>query len=170
MEKRIHNEALQDLAASAAVSDRARAHLNTHDSLDADVQRLFIATSPRTYIRPHRHSEAHKWEFFLLLEGSLDLLVFSEEGELSERTRMSQTDVRAVEIPPLTWHSYVCREAGTLALEVKQGPYIPTQDADFAPWSPPENDPASDEFLQWMRVATVGSSAVTNGRGQGTAL
>jgi len=60
MKKHIHASDLAELVRSAESSQRARTHLNTHDSTDADVQRLFIATMPSTYIRPHRHSEAHK--------------------------------------------------------------------------------------------------------------
>jgi len=48
MNKRIHSSDIQDLILTAGQSDRGRAHLNTHDSLDADVQRLFIATSRNT--------------------------------------------------------------------------------------------------------------------------
>jgi cupin fold WbuC family metalloprotein len=158
MKKHIHASDLAELARGAESSQRARTHLNTHDSTDADVQRLFIATMPGTYIRPHRHSEAHKWEFFLLLEGSMDLLIFAEDGRLIERTRLSRADTRAVEIPPGTWHSYVCCEAGTIALEVKQGAYLPTTNEDFAPWSPAENSDSSNRFLAWMRDAPIGST------------
>jgi cupin fold WbuC family metalloprotein len=148
---------LQDLVLAARLSERGRAHLNTHDALDADVQRLFIATTRNTYIRPHRHTEAHKWEFFLLIEGRMDLLLFADDGEILERCRLSPSDSRAVQIPVGQWHSYVCCQPGTLALEVKQGAYIPTADKDFAPWAPDEKSPDSQDFLLWMRTALVGS-------------
>lgn len=157
MIKRFHASQLQDLILAAGQSDRGRANLNTHDTLDADVQRLFIATSRDTYIRPHRHSEKHQWEFFLLIEGRMDLLLFSDDGEIVERCRLSSEDTRAVEIPVGQWHSYVCCQPGTFALEVKQGAYIPTAEENFAPWSPAENTPPCDEFLMWMRTADVGS-------------
>jgi len=157
MIKRYHASQLQDLIQTAGLSERGRANLNTHDSLDADVQRLFIATSRDTYIRPHRHSEAHKWEFFLLIEGRMDLLLFGDVGEILERCRLSSADCRAVEIPVGQWHSYVCCQPGTFALEVKQGAYIPTTEEDFAAWSPADNSPACEAFLRWMRTAAIGS-------------
>jgi cupin fold WbuC family metalloprotein len=158
MIKRFHASQLQDLVLAAGQSDRGRAHLNTHDSLDAPVQRLFIATSRDTYIRPHRHSEKHKSEFFLLVEGRMDLLLFGDDGEIIERCRMSGEDTRAVEIPAGRWHSYVCCQPGTFAFEIKQGAYVPTAEADFAPWSPAEGTPACDGFLRWMRIAGIGST------------
>lgn len=157
MKKRIHSSRLQNLVLEASLSDRGRAHLNMHESLDADVQRLFVATSLDTYIRPHRHSEAYKWEFFVVLEGRMNLLIFSDDGEIMERCRMSPKDTRAVEIPPRQWHSYVCCQPGTIALEVKQGAYIPVGGKDLAPWAPPENTAESESFLTWMRTAPIGS-------------
>jgi len=158
MEKRIHASQLNELALAASLADRGRTHLNTHDSMDADVQRLFIATSRDTYIRPHRHSEDHKSEFFVVLEGRMDLLVFNDDGAILERCRLSPTDTRAVEIPPGQWHSYVCCQPGTIALEVKQGAYVPSADDDLAPWAPAEKSSSCDAFLSWMRTAPVGST------------
>ncbi|TND04455.1 MAG: hypothetical protein FD120_1569 [Gammaproteobacteria bacterium] len=130
-----------------------RAHLNVHETLDSAVQRLFIATEPPTYMRPHRHPESHKWELFIVLEGQIDLLIFNDAGHVIQRPPMSRTATRAVEIPPNTWHACVCMQSGTVALEVKEGAYIPTTERDFAPWSPPENTTEVAAYLSWMRQA-----------------
>lgn len=156
MIKTITAENLNTLTSKAAQAARLRANQNVHEGLDAPVQRLFIATEPATYMRPHRHAEAHKWEFFVVLEGQIDLLIFDAAGRLIQRTPMSRTATRAVEIPPNTWHSYVCMQSGTVALEVKQGAYLPTAEHDFAPWSPAENTAGVAEYLAWMRQAQPG--------------
>jgi len=153
MVKIISNKKLHELTDTARDVERLRSHLNVHDSLDASVQRLFIATEPDTYMRPHRHPQSHKWEFFILIEGEIDLLIFNDEGQLIQRTKMSEADTRAVEIPPNTWHAYVCQKSSTLALEVKQGAYIQTPEEDFAPWSPAEGAKEAVDYLKWMRVA-----------------
>lgn len=157
MTKRIHVSDLEKLSNDAVDSRRRRANLNVHQSLDAQVQRLFIATEPGTYIRPHRHTEPHKWEFFLLLQGEMDLVTFDDSGMLMERIALSAADVRAVEISPGTWHSYVCKAPATVALEVKQGAYIPTAPDDFASWAPPEGADEVGDFLNWMRTAAINS-------------
>ncbi|MGD8349467.1 MAG: WbuC family cupin fold metalloprotein [Gammaproteobacteria bacterium] len=149
---------LQQLEREAANRERRRSNLNVHGELDAGVQRLFIATQPDTYMRPHRHPEAHKWEFFVVLEGKIDLLVFSDRGEILQRIEMSGQQTRAVEVPPGTWHAYVCMQADTLALEIKEGAYIPTGPEDFADWSPAENTGPARTFLERMRLAQVGDS------------
>ncbi|HKJ53200.1 MAG TPA: WbuC family cupin fold metalloprotein [Gammaproteobacteria bacterium] len=149
---------LNQLEHEATSRERRRTHLNVHSELDANVQRLFIATQPDTYMRPHRHPEAHKWEFFVILEGKIDLLVFTDQGELLQRMEMSSQQTRAVEVPAGTWHAYVCMQADTLALEIKEGAYIPTRPEDFADWSPAENTDPAPVFLERLRLARVGDS------------
>jgi cupin fold WbuC family metalloprotein len=158
MVKKITAQSLDHLQAEAATASRLRAHMNIHESLDAAVQRLFIATEPQTYMRPHRHPQDHKWELFIVLDGSIDLLLFDASGTLIERVQMAADAVRAVEVPPGTWHAYVCQQAGTLALEIKQDAYIATPEEDFAPWAPVEGSLAAQDYLQWMRTALAGSS------------
>lgn len=153
MLKQITADMLNELELKASQAARRRSHLNVHETLDAPVQRLFIATEPDTYMRPHRHAEAHKWEFFVVLEGQIDLLLFDESGTVTERIAMSRTATRAVEIPPATWHAYVCMQSGTLALEIKEGAYLPTAEHDFAAWAPAENTAGASEYLAWMRQA-----------------
>jgi len=153
MIKTVPAKELADLSRQASRAERRRTHLNIHGSPDAPVQRLFIAMEPDTYIRPHRHPQPNKWEFFVVLEGEIDLLVFDTAGIVQQRTVLSATQTRAVELPPCTWHTYVCRQPGSLVLEVKEGPFIPTPEEDFAPWAPAENTPAVADFLAWLRQA-----------------
>jgi len=156
MVKAYSSAQLRQLEKDAACSERRRSHLNAHPGLDANVQRLFIAMQPDTYLRPHRHPEAHKWEFFVVLDGRIDLLVFAENGEVLERVEMSSEKTRAVEVPAGSWHAYVCMRADTLALEIKEGAYLPTRQQDFAPWSAAENTEPAPAFLARMRSARVG--------------
>ena len=144
---------LDELRDKAKEVPRLRTHLNVHETHEANVQRLFIATEPDTYMRPHRHPQPHKWEFFMVLMGEIDLLMFDESGNLKERVKMSETKTRAVEVPPGVWHCYVCQKSGTLAIEVKEGAYIPTPEEDFAPWAPAEGSEGAAEYLAWMRTA-----------------
>ena len=43
-----------------------------------------------------------------------------------------------VEIPVGTWHSLIALEEDTLVYEVKDGPYSPEDDKNFAVWAPKE--------------------------------
>lgn len=158
MLKIISNQDFDTFAQNAKEAPRQRSHHNLHEQLDAGVQRLFISTEPDTYMRPHRHSEEHKWELFLVLKGQLDLLIFDDEGKVTQRHSLSPETNRAIEIPPGTWHGYACMESGTVGLEIKEGAYIPTPQEDFAPWSPAEGEDGANAYRDWMRTAQPGSS------------
>jgi len=151
MLKKYSADDLAELSSKAQASDRLRTNLNIHESPDAAVQRLFLAFEPDTYIRPHRHPQPNKWELFIVLEGELELLLFNDAGEVTERIPLSAAATRVVEMPPNTWHSYISKKPGTLALEVKEGPYLPSPEADFLPMAPAENTEQVPAYLQWMK-------------------
>jgi len=159
MIKNFTAENLSALSTKAQSAERLRSHLNVHDSLDSNVQRLFIATEPNTYMRPHLHPQEHKWEFFILLEGMIDLFIFNEDGSVKQRTRMSPQDTRAVEVPAGTWHCYLCMKSGTLALEVKEGAYTPKAD-EFASWSPAEGAEGVKEYMEWLESHPVTTDSI----------
>lgn len=73
---------LDELVLKAKASPRLRANHNVHNELHEPVQRLFIAIEPGSYVRPHLHPEAEKWEFFMVLRGKLAALLFDEKGKV----------------------------------------------------------------------------------------
>lgn len=151
---------LLTLQAAAQASPRRRSHHNIHSSLDAKVQRLCLVLQPDTYVRPHCHTETHKWELMLLLEGAVSVLILTPEGELLERVELSATGTRLLELPPFTWHTLVCQAPDTLLFEVKEGPYTPASNQDFAAWAPGEGQPDASRFLEAWRQLTVGDSLI----------
>lgn len=151
MLKLITTADFEKLSQQAAASERLRTNLNWHATPEAAVQRLFLAFEPDTYVRPHRHPQAHKWELFVLLQGEIEQLLFDDDGHISERHRMAANAVRAIEIPSNTWHSYISLRPGSIALEIKEGAYIPASAGDFAPWSPAEGTPEAAEYLHRLQ-------------------
>jgi cupin fold WbuC family metalloprotein len=156
--KRIDQTLLTTLSTQAAASPRKRAHHNLHPQLDDPVQRLCIAMEPGTYVRPHRHMQPETWEILLILSGAVALLIFDESGKVQERIELAAGgEVTAVEIPANTWHAVASLKAGTVVFEVKQGPYAPISEVNYAPWSPAEG--AQAEALEgWYHRAQVGDS------------
>jgi cupin fold WbuC family metalloprotein len=140
----VSGSTLDQMAREATQSERKRVHLLLHEGHGDQVQRLIIVTQPETYVRPHRHPE--QWEMLVLLRGSGDLLQFDADGRIVSRASMSaQTPV--AQIPMGIWHGFWVAEAGTAIMEVKPGPYRPS---DFAEWAPPEGDVRVPEFLRQL--------------------
>jgi dTDP-4-dehydrorhamnose 3,5-epimerase-like enzyme len=54
------------------------------------------------------------------------------------------TETPVVQIPAGTWHGFVVLEPDTVVMELKPGPYRPSE---FAGWAPPEGDPSATSFL-----------------------
>ena len=148
---------LNELSLQAKNSPRLRSNRNVHSSLEDTVQRLFIAMEPGSYVRPHRHSESEKWEFFMMVRGKIAMLIFDEEGLITRRIELTPTTGQhGLEIPPNTWHTVVALETNTVFFEVKQGPYTPLAEKDLATWAPKEGLETSKAFIQWFAQAQEG--------------
>jgi len=143
------------LSESARGRSRLRDNLNLHSDLADPIQRLVIALEPGTYIRPHRHSAAPKWELMTWLAGSAVMLTFNDDGAVHQRTGLDPGSP-VVEVPAETWHTLFAQEKGTVILEVKPGPYVPLSGDDFAAWTPAENSPEVSSILSWFSRASPG--------------
>jgi cupin fold WbuC family metalloprotein len=127
---------------------------NLHRSFEDPIQRLLNAGEPGSYVRPHRH--AARWELFVVLRGRIDALLFANDGTVMQRIAL-KTPGGMIELPGGTWHSIVFIETGSVALEVKPGPYIAASDKEFAVWAPPEDGGAAAiACAQWLAAAQPG--------------
>lgn len=92
-----------------------------------------------------------------MVQGHISFLLFSEDGVCSHRYELSATgEVKGIEIPPNVWHCAVPGDEAATFFEVKQGPYIATDDKGFASWSPPEGDQKVSNFLQALKQLQPG--------------
>ncbi|MBC8413287.1 WbuC family cupin fold metalloprotein [bacterium] len=158
--KEIGTELFNKLSGMAEVSVRKRSHNNLHQTLDDPIHRLCVGIEPGSYIRPHRHTEAWKWELFVILQGAASIMSFDDKGILMSRIDISPNGaVRAVEIPPGTWHTLLSREKGTVLFEIKAGPYAPLPEYNFASWAPEEGSDKALSFETQLHTLEVGKSA-----------
>lgn len=151
---------LAALSEQARASARLRKNYNVHARLDDPVQRLFNAFEPGTYVRPHRHPQAGRWELFTVIRGAVGILLFDDQGRVSRRVVLSDRGPDfMIEIPDNTWHTVFSLQSGTVLFEVKQGPYEALSDKDFAAWSPGEGEAQAAGMLEWFTRAAVGERA-----------
>lgn len=149
----IDERALDALVARARAAPRRRQNLNLHPELADPIQRLLNAGEPDTYVRPHRHRPG-RWELLSVLRGRIDTLLFDDAGIVTARYVHSLGT--SIEIPGATWHSFVFVESGTVALEIKPGPYDAALDKEFAAWAPPEDVASAADCARWIAGAQVG--------------
>jgi cupin fold WbuC family metalloprotein len=155
MIKIVNDQVLADLSAEASTRSRLRKNLNLHEFDGDTLQRMLNAFEPGTYVCPHKHENPDKRELFILMKGKIRIVVFDDQGKVAQSILLDKTKGNfAVEIPPRTWHTVISHEKGSVAFEIKDGPYDEKTDKVFAPWAPPENHPGAVEYLEKL-VAEV---------------
>lgn len=123
--KFLSTELFEKLGAESKASPRLRKNYNLHQ-LEDSVQRFLNVIQPGSYVTPHKHQGLDAFECYCLLNGSVGLIIFKDNGEIESTHKLSATgDFRGVEIPGNTYHTIVCLEPNTVLFEVKEGPYDP---------------------------------------------
>lgn len=129
-------------------SPRLRMLQKIHKSHDSNVQRMFNALQPGTYLMPHRHLNPRKEETIMVVAGSLLFIEFTDEGEITNTILLQPgTENFGVDVAPHIYHTYIPLKPDTLMLEIKDGPYAATNDKDVPAWAPREGTPEAEPFL-----------------------
>jgi cupin fold WbuC family metalloprotein len=147
--KIIDERLLDQVSGKAKVAARKRMNHNFHADYSDPINRMLNALEPGTYCRPHRHEFPDKREVFIVLRGTFAVFFFDNTGQITRIVKLSQKEgVYGVDIQPRVWHTLVCLENGSVAYEVKDGPYFQPDDKDFAPWAPAEGTPEATKYLE----------------------
>lgn len=145
---RITNQFIERTSQKAKLSPRQRMNYNFHN-LEDPVNRLLNAMEPGTYIQPHKHEDPDRFEVFLALRGEFLVVIFDEEGNIIEHEVLdAKKGNYGVEIPESTYHTLIPLVRGSVAYEIKEGPYIPASAKNFAPWAPAEEDEGVEAYMQ----------------------
>jgi cupin fold WbuC family metalloprotein len=151
---------LDSLSEQARRSPRARQHFNLHANYEEPCQRLLNAIEPGSYIPPHRHAIDPKTESLIAVRGLFALILFDDTGAVadvvrfgSERYLESSAASIGVELQPGTWHTVLALVPGSVLLEIKAGPFIPTAAKELAPWAPGEGSADVPTYLRFIEEA-----------------
>lgn len=149
--KRLDQELLDTLAQQARNSSRLRQNYNFHNPVEK-VQRFLNVLQPGTYVRPHRHRrapEVNGFEFFLVLQGELGMLLLDDQSQIIQQERISaRGPIRGIELAEGTYHTLVALTPDTILLELKEGPYEPSTDKEFLKTFPEEGTPAAQQWVE----------------------
>lgn len=146
--KIINQELITSVIDKAQNSPRKRMNHNFHETFDAVIQRMINSLEPGTYVQPHKHENPDKVEAFIILSGKILVVEFDDAGNITNNCILSAEDgIYGAEIAPRSWHCIVALESRSVVYEMKEGPYSPIDDKNFAPWAPREGDPGCGEFI-----------------------
>lgn len=136
---KIEREFTETISRQAEESPRGRKNYNYHQSYDEMVNRMLNALQKDTYVQPHKHEDPDKHEVFLILSGKAAVIEFDSNGNITDFIILDSAEGKfGVEIAPRVWHTIIALENGTVVYEIKEGPYSPLNDKNFATWAPEE--------------------------------
>jgi cupin fold WbuC family metalloprotein len=128
---------------------------NFHRDNQDTLQRMLNAMEPFSYIQPHKHENPDKREVFLALRGRFIVIEFDEYGNISGNMLLDPLCGNyGAEIAERTYHTVIALDPDTVAYEIKDGPYIPIDDKNFAPWAPKEGSAEVPDYLTGLLVKT----------------
>ena len=143
----INKELTDPLISRAKNAARKRKNHNFHQNMEERVHRMIHASNPDTYVQPHKHENPDKIEAFILLKGRVVVIEFSETGAIIDHIVLDhKTANYGVEIPAKAWHTLITLEKDSLIYELKDGPWDPADDKNFAKWAPVEGSPHCGEY------------------------
>jgi len=122
--------------------------LCVHPTPSADFHEMYIVHRQGNYLRPHRHTD--KDEAGILLEGEMDVFLFNDAGDVTERIccgNYLSGQVFHVRIPQGIWHCQVVRSPYVLFYEATTGPFN-REKMEFAPFSPEVGADESENYFK----------------------
>ena len=121
---------LDNLTSQAKASPRLRMNLDLRNSPADQSQRMLNAIEPGSPLPIHRHRKSS--ETVVCLRGRLRELFYDDAGTVTETIELApDSPVVALSIPIGQWHTVQVLASGTVIMEVKDGPYEPTEPEDI---------------------------------------
>ena len=137
------------LVREAALSNRrGRARICTHKDATDYLHEMLIGISFGSYVRPHRHHG--KIESFHLVDGSADIVLLSERGEIEKVVELAPNSNFYYRLDTPRYHTVLVQSPVLLIHETTNGPFNPDL-TDCAPFSPAEGTSESEAYMTKLR-------------------
>lgn len=128
-------------------TERKRARICTHRSIESKLHNMLIAHSENAYVRPHKH--VGKVEAGVIVQGSVDLVIYNCDGHINDVVSLSAPDAGGAfyfKLPPDVYHTLCITSPWLVFLEITTGPFI-SEETVFPNWAP-----ACDDAVQEMEL------------------
>ncbi len=126
----INQNLLDELIAEAKASPRLRMNRDLRNSSWDKSQRMINAIEPGSVLPIHRHRKSS--ETVVILRGHLKETFYDSKGNVTDVFDLTPNGEEiALNIPIEQWHTAEAMESGTVILEMKDGPYVPTGPEDI---------------------------------------
>jgi cupin fold WbuC family metalloprotein len=123
----------------------------THHKRGDYLNKVFNFVLADSYMHPHLHPADEKIERMHLIQGSFALIIFDDNGEITETIVLEKGKKEFVAVPAFTWHTYVMLTDEVIVYEEVDGVYNPDTWKDMATWAPKENTIECVEYLKMLK-------------------
>jgi cupin fold WbuC family metalloprotein len=132
----VGEQEIETLKAAVKASPKRRARINAHPDGEDALHEMVIAIDQTSYIRPHKHPG--KSEAFHIVEGEVDIVVFTDDGEIDRVIQLGAPGSGRsfyYRMSKPFFHTLVIRSDILIVHEITNGPFRreATLFADFAP-------------------------------------
>jgi cupin fold WbuC family metalloprotein len=154
----IGSEDIEVLRQAVGKTPKRRVRINAHPGSDDELHEMIIAIEPGSYIRPHKHPG--KSEAFHIIEGQVDIVVFSEEGNIEQVVSLAANGSQHpfyYRMSTAHFHTLIIRSELLVVHEITNGPFLPSGTI-YAAFAPEEGDSANADVFQddlIRRVAAI---------------
>lgn len=143
---------LEELKRLALLNPRQRVRLCTHRSPDDPLHEMFIVHTRDCYVRPHKH--VGKSESMTVLEGIVDVVLFSDDGSIRDVVPMGAPGSGRIFYQRLSdpvYHTLIIRSEFLVFQETTGGPFV-RENTVFPEWAPVEQGAAPAEFMDKIKL------------------
>ena len=141
---------IEELKKKARQNPRRRIRICAHKKLDDSIHEMLIVHEKSCYVRPHKHID--KTESFHIVDGSADIILFDEDGQINKIIPMGDYASGRkffYRLPPSRYHTLMIQSDVLVFHEITNGPFK-LEDTVWASWAPLETD--VDEVSRYMEL------------------
>ena len=129
---------VREFFSRANESSRRRAPKILHEKGDYQ-NKVFNFILSDSYMHPHLHPGEEKIEKMYLIEGAFALVLFDEQGEITNTVILEKGGREQIDVPAFTWHTYVMLTDEVIVYETMEGVYHPETWKKMSSWALIEN-------------------------------
>lgn len=151
----IRKDDLQILSGRLPNSENGRVRICAHGSDNDAVHEMLILLSLGSFVRPHKHPA--KSESFHVIEGKADVIIFDDQGNITDVIRMGGYHSGLpffYRLARALFHTIIVRTETVLIHETTNGPFVQSETI-YAPWAPCKSAEEVQRYMHELDAAVL---------------
>ena len=146
---RLDSRAVNFIRKRAMSAPRGRVRICAHKKPTDSLHEMLIGIRSDSYVRPHRHMA--KIESFHLVEGKADIVILTDEGEISDVIELGPEHNFYYRLDTPKYHTLLIYTPVLVIHEITNGPFDQTLE-DVASFSPAEGDYDASDYIVQLKL------------------